>query len=121
MEEAPLEEEDEVFYIFYEDKKPEASYEAPTYQSPPTQVNTAYSVQALRLTKYWHHILSKELNIFYFFLFQNDISSYIVEDVQASKAPQGYNQFNAPNPNDIRTVYVPFESAVNIPNTYDVR
>ena len=26
---------DEVFYIFYEDKKPEASYETPTYQSPP--------------------------------------------------------------------------------------
>ena len=50
MEEAPLEEEDEVFYIFYEDKKPEASYEAPTYQSPPTQVNTPHSVQALRLT-----------------------------------------------------------------------
>ena len=50
MEEAPLEEEDEVFYIFYEDKKPEASYEAPTYQSPPTQVNTPPSVQALRLT-----------------------------------------------------------------------
>ena len=50
MEEAPLEEEDEVFYIFYEDKKPEASYEAPTYQSPPTQVNTLHSVQALRLT-----------------------------------------------------------------------
>ena len=49
MEEAPLEEEDEVFYIFYEDKKPEASYEAPTYQSPPTQVNTPHSVQALRL------------------------------------------------------------------------
>jgi hypothetical protein len=87
VEEAPLEEEDEVFYIFYEDKKPEASYEAPTYQSPPTQ---------------------------------NDISSYIVEDVQASKTPLQHNQFNAPNPNDIRTVYVPFESAVNIPNTYDV-
>ena len=50
VEEAPLEEEDEVFYIFYEDKKPEASYEAPTYQSPPTQVNTPHSVQALRLT-----------------------------------------------------------------------
>ena len=50
MEEAPLEEEDEVFYIFYEDKKPEASYEAPTYQSPPTQVNTPHNVQALRLT-----------------------------------------------------------------------
>jgi len=87
------EEGDEVFYIFYEDKKPEASYEAPTYQSPPTQ---------------------------------NDISSYIVEDVQASKAPSspsnGYNsQFNAPNANDIRTVYVPFENAVNIPaNAYDV-
>ena len=32
------EEGDEVFYIFYEDKKPEASFEAPTYQSPPTQV-----------------------------------------------------------------------------------
>ena len=65
--------------------------------------------------------LLKVHNIFYLFLFQNDISSYIVEDVQASKAPPSYNQFNAPNPNDIRTVYVPFESAVNIPNTYDVR
>ena len=62
--------------------------------------------------------------------FQNDISSYIVEDVQASKAPPPQpqpssqyngNQFNAPNPNDIHTVYVPFESAVNVPNTYDVR
>ena len=59
--------------------------------------------------------------------FQNDISSYIVEDVQASNAPpaptSGYNnQFNAPNPNDIRTVYVPFENAVNVPaNFYDVK
>ena len=72
MEEAPLEEEDEVFYIFYEDKKPEASYEAPTYQSPPTQVNTPQSVQALRLTliKYWHHIRSNELNILYSFYFR---------------------------------------------------
>ena len=33
---------DEVFYIFYEDKKPEASYEAPTYQSPPSQVIKLY-------------------------------------------------------------------------------
>ena len=121
MEEAPLEEEDEVFYIFYEDKKPEASYEAPTYQSPPTQVSTPHSVQALFLTIIKFYIPSKKHNIFYLFLFQNDISSYIVEDVQASKAPPSYNQFNAPNPNDIRTVYVPFESAVNIPNTYDVR
>jgi len=87
---------DEVFYIFYEDKKPEASYEAPTYQSPPSQ---------------------------------NDISSYIVEDVQASKAPPpqpsapapaNAYQFNAPNPKDIHTVYVPFENAVNVPATYDV-
>ena len=59
--------------------------------------------------------------------FQNDISSYIVEDVQASKAPPpepsgvNANQFNAPNPNNIHTVYVPFENAVNVPATYDVR
>ena len=33
---------DEVFYIFYEDKKPEASYETPTYQQPPPQVKTVY-------------------------------------------------------------------------------
>ena len=33
---------DEVFYIFYEDKKPEASYETPTYHSPPTQVMKLY-------------------------------------------------------------------------------
>ena len=61
------------------------------------------------------------------FYFQNDISSYIVEDVQASKAPPpepsgvNVNQFNAPNPNNIHTVYVPFENAVNVPATYDVR
>ena len=36
--------EDEVFYIFYEDKKPEASYETPTYHSPPTQVMKLYFV-----------------------------------------------------------------------------
>ena len=62
--------------------------------------------------------------------FQNDISSYIVEDVQASKAPPpqpsapapaNAYQFNAPNPKDIHTVYVPFENAVNVPATYDVR
>ena len=29
---------DEVFYIFYEDKKPAASYDTPQYHSPPTQV-----------------------------------------------------------------------------------
>ena len=67
MEEAPLEEEDEVFYIFYEDKKPEASYEAPTYQSPPTQVNTPHSVQALRLTLIIKNKLSKKHDIFYLF------------------------------------------------------
>ena len=50
-----------------------------------------------------------------------------MEDVQASKAPPpepsgvNVNQFNAPNPNNIHTVYVPFENAVNVPATYDVR
>ena len=50
------------------------------------------------------------------FQLQNDISSYIVEDVQANP-----NQFSAPNADDIHTVYVPFENAVNVPATYDVR
>ena len=31
---------DEVFYIFYEDKKPAASYDTPQYHSPPPQVTT---------------------------------------------------------------------------------
>ena len=42
VEETPYDgsaaEDDEVFYIFYEDKKPAASYETPQYYSPPTQV-----------------------------------------------------------------------------------
>ena len=67
MEEAPLEEEDEVFYIFYEDKKPEASYEAPTYQSPPTQVNTLHSVRSLRLTLYY---IIYKLNTFHFLIIE---------------------------------------------------
>ena len=47
---------------------------------------------------------------------------YIVEDVQASKAPAaGNSNFNAPNPKDIHTVYVPFENAINVPATYDVK
>ena len=67
MEEAPLEEEDEVFYIFYEDKKPEASYEAPTYQSPPTQVNTPHSVQALLLTLIIYLVTSLIFSTFFYF------------------------------------------------------
>ena len=63
-------------------------------------------------------------------IFQNDISSYIVEDVQPSQAPTypppppktKANKFAAPNAKDIHTIYVPFENAVNVPAaTYDVK
>ena len=62
-------------------------------------------------------------------MFQNDISGYLVEDVQASPTPYpavspaaNANQFSAPNAKDIHTIYVPFENAVNVPAaTYDVK
>ena len=42
--ESPSGENDEVFYIFYEDKKPAASYESPQYKQPPSpQVNALHN------------------------------------------------------------------------------
>ena len=72
MEETPYDgsgtEDDEVFYIFYEDKKPAASYETPQYYSPPTQVIRKNG----KHTTFWK--LQLIINSINYISFDNDIS-----------------------------------------------
>ena len=50
-------------------------------------------------------------NLMYFFL---QLGQY------NNPAPPTNNQFNPPNPDDIKTIYVPYEDAVNVPGVFDV-
>ena len=46
---------------------------------------------------------------------------YVEETKTAANPPAGTpNLFSPPSQEDIRTVYVPFENTVNVPNIYDV-
>ena len=39
---------------------------------------------------------------------------------QYDAAPPTQNQFSPPEPDDIRTIYVPYDNAANVPDVFDV-
>ena len=39
---------------------------------------------------------------------------------QYDASPPTQNQFNPPEPDDIRTIYVPYDNAANVPDVFDV-
>ena len=50
---------------------------------------------------------------------QNSVPVY-VEDSKAGPPAGTPNLFSPPDADDIRTIYVPFESAVNVPSNFDI-
>ena len=52
---------------------------------------------------------------------QNTVPVYVEESKPAPAPPAGTpNLFNPPEDKDIRTIYVPFENAVNVPDNFDI-